>query len=59
MISVDSMSLIVDEYIADLGATFQLDVNLKIRRMKSLGIPQERIADGYGKWGKMDMKSKF
>ena len=38
----------VDEYIADLKATFQFDVDLKILRMNHLGIPQERIAERLG-----------
>ena len=38
----------VDEYIADLRATFQLDLDLKISRMNGIGIPQERIAKRLG-----------
>lgn len=38
----------IDEYAADLRATFQLDVDLKILRMNRLGIPQERIAKRLG-----------
>jgi len=34
----------VDRYIADLKAALQVDLDLKIFRMKLLGIPQERIA---------------
>ena len=34
----------VDEYIADLRATFQSDVDITIFLMSRLGIPQERIA---------------
>ncbi len=35
----------VDEYVADLRATLQLGLDLKIARMSRLGIPQERIAE--------------
>ena len=34
----------VDEYIADLRASIQLEVDLKVLRMRRLGIPQGRIA---------------
>lgn len=40
----------VDEYLADLKATFQLNVDLKISRMNSIGIPQERIAKRLGEY---------
>jgi len=38
----------VDDYIADLKATFQLDLDLKIFRMNRMAIPQERIAKRLG-----------
>jgi len=38
----------VDSYIADLRAVNQMDKNLKIFRMNSLGIPQDRIAKRLG-----------
>ena len=38
----------VDAYIADLRATFQMDLDLKILRMNGLHIPQERIANRFG-----------
>ena len=38
----------VDDYIADLKATFQLDLDLKIFRMNRMVIPQERIAKRLG-----------
>jgi len=38
----------VDAYIADLRATFQLDLDLKILRMNGLHIPQERMANRLG-----------
>ncbi|MBN1906108.1 MAG: HTH domain-containing protein, partial [Deltaproteobacteria bacterium] len=34
----------VDFYIADLRATIQLDLDLKIYRMNRLGVPQDRIS---------------
>jgi len=38
----------VDSYIADLRAATQMELGLKIFRMNSLGIPQERIAERLG-----------
>ena len=38
----------VDSYIADLRAATQLGIELKIFRMNSLGIPQDRIAKRLG-----------
>jgi len=38
----------VDAYIADLRATFQMDLDLKILRMNGLHIPQERMANRFG-----------
>jgi len=38
----------VDSYIADLRAATQLGIDLKIFRMNSLGIPQDRIAKRLG-----------
>jgi len=38
----------IDDYIADLKATFQLDLDLKIFRMNRVVIPQERIAKRSG-----------
>ena len=38
----------VDSYIADLRAVIQLELDLKIFRMRQLGIPQERIAKRLG-----------
>ncbi|MBT5544821.1 MAG: ParB N-terminal domain-containing protein [Desulfobacula sp.] len=38
----------VDSYIADLRAVNQMDKDLKIFRMNSLGIPQDRIAKRLG-----------
>jgi len=38
----------VDAYIADLRATFQMDLDLKILRMSRLHIPQERMANRLG-----------
>jgi ParB-like chromosome segregation protein Spo0J len=38
----------VDSYIADLRAVTQLGIELKIFRMNSLGIPQDRIAKKMG-----------
>ncbi len=38
----------VDDYIADLKATFQLDLDLKIFRMNRMVIPQQRIAKRLG-----------
>jgi hypothetical protein len=38
----------VDTYIADLKATFQMDLDLKILRMNGLHIPQERMANRLG-----------
>ena len=38
----------VDDYIADLKATFQLDLDLKIFRMNRMVIPQEIIAKRLG-----------
>ena len=38
----------VDAYIADLRASFQMDLDLKILRMNGLQIPQERMANRLG-----------
>ena len=38
----------VDAYIADLRATFQMDLDLKIFRMNRLRLPQERMANRLG-----------
>ena len=38
----------VDSYIADLRASFQMDLDLKILRMNGLHIPQERMANRLG-----------
>jgi len=38
----------VDSYIADLRATIQLELDLKLFRMHRLGIPQDRIAKRLG-----------
>ncbi len=38
----------VDAYIADLRATFQMDLDLKILRINRLHIPQERMASRLG-----------
>ena len=38
----------VDSYISDLRAASQFNLSLKILRMSSLGIPQERIAQRFG-----------
>jgi DNA modification methylase/DNA-binding CsgD family transcriptional regulator len=38
----------VDSYIADLRAVIRMDLDLKIFRMRLLGIPQERIATRLG-----------
>ncbi len=38
----------VDAYIADLRASFQMDLDLKILRMNGLHIPQERMANRLG-----------
>jgi len=44
----------VDGYIADLRAATQMDTDIKIFRMHSLGIPQDRMATRLGLEGKTD-----
>ena len=46
--AIGRSSQTVDSYIADLRATFQMDLDLKILRMNRLHIRQERMANRLG-----------